>query len=100
MPAGVPLVSGMTATVTIRNNTEAREPDGWRQRLAFLADRSRDIVRGPLPSPGCEPRIGGENGVTVTLPTPKPNRPLRPEEFDPDFAPHGVAIAPPSRFER
>jgi RND family efflux transporter MFP subunit len=45
VPAGVPLVSGMTATVTIRG-AEARESGGWRQRFASLADRLGDIVHG------------------------------------------------------
>jgi RND family efflux transporter MFP subunit len=86
VPAGVPLVSGMTATVTIRD-AEARESGGWRQRFASLADRLGDIVRGPQPSAGCIPRIGDENGATVILPTPKPVAPLNPEELNPGLAP-------------
>jgi RND family efflux transporter MFP subunit len=87
VPAGVPLVSGMTATVTIRG-AEARESGGWlRQRFASLADRLGDIVHGPQPSPDCVPRIGDENGATVTLPTPKPVAPLNPAEINPGLAP-------------
>jgi multidrug resistance efflux pump len=85
--AGVPLVSGMTATVTIRD-AEAQESGGWlRQRFASLADHLRDIARGPQPSPDCVPRIGNEDGVTVALPTPKPLVPLNPAEFDPGLTP-------------
>jgi hypothetical protein len=66
----------MTATVTIRG-AEPRESGGWlRERFAGLADRLDDIVHGPRPSPACVPRIGDENGATVTLPTPKPAAPL------------------------
>jgi hypothetical protein len=86
VPAGVPLVSGMTATVTIRG-AEKWESRGWRQRIAGLADRLGDIVHGPQPSPGCLPQIGDENGATVTLPTPKPVAPLNPEEINPGLAP-------------
>jgi len=91
VPAGVPLVSGMTATVTIRG-AEPRESGGWlRQRfaslVASLADRLDDIVHGPRPSPACVPRIGDENGATVTLPTPKPAAPLNSEEINPGLAP-------------
>jgi RND family efflux transporter MFP subunit len=86
VPAGVPLVSGMTATVTIRD-AKARESGGWRQRFASLADRLGDIFQGPQPSPGCVPGIGDENGATVTLPTPKPVAPLNPEEINPGLAP-------------
>jgi RND family efflux transporter MFP subunit len=85
VPAGVPLVSGMTATVTIRNG-EARESGGWRQRFASLGNRLGDIVSGPQPSPGCIPRIGDEKGAIVTLPTPKPITPSNPEELDPGLA--------------
>jgi RND family efflux transporter MFP subunit len=93
VPAGIPLVSGMTATVTIRG-AELRESGGWlRQRFASLADRVGDIVYGPQPSPGCVPRVGDENGATVTLPTPKPVAPLDPAAIDPGLAP--AMNAPP-----
>jgi RND family efflux transporter MFP subunit len=95
VPAGVPLVSGMTATVTIRD-AEARESGGWRQRFANLANRLGDIVRGPRPTPGCIPRIGDESGATVTLPTPKPVPFLSPEELNPGLAP-GTNVSPRAR---
>jgi len=96
VPAGVPLVSGMTATVTIRG-AEARESGSWlRQRFARLADRLVDIVHGPQLSPGCLPRIGDENGATVTLPTPRPAAPVSPEELNPGLAP-GMDKSPRAR---
>ena len=96
VPAGVPLVSGMAATVTIRD-AEARESGGWlRQRLASLADRLDDIVHGPQPSAGCVPQTGDENGAIVTLPTPKPLAPPNPEEINPGLAP-GINKSPRAR---
>jgi RND family efflux transporter MFP subunit len=96
VPAGVPLVSGMTATVTIRG-AEARESGSWlRQRFTSLADRLDDIVHGPQLSPGCVPRIGDENGATVTLPTPKPVAPVSSEELNPGLAP-GMNESPRAR---
>jgi len=87
IPPGIPLVSGMTATVTIRGS-EARESGGTlRQRFANLRDHLVDIIHGPQPSPDCVPRIGDENGATVTLPTPKPVAPVSPEEINPGLAP-------------
>jgi RND family efflux transporter MFP subunit len=87
VPAGVPLVSGMTATVTIRG-AEELESGGWfRQSFASLADRLGDIIQGPRPSPGCVPRIGDENGAIVTLSTPTPEAPLYPAEINPGLAP-------------
>jgi hypothetical protein len=73
--------------VTIRG-AEPRESDGWfHQRFAGLVDRLGDIIHGPQPSPGCVPRIGDENGATVTLATPKPVAPLIPAAIDPGLAP-------------
>jgi len=95
VPAGVPLVSGMTATVTIRD-AEARESGGWRQRFGSLANRLGGIVHSPQPSPGCIPRIGDESGATVTLPTPQPPAPQTPEELNPGLAP-GLIQSPLSR---
>jgi RND family efflux transporter MFP subunit len=87
VPAGVPLVSGMTATVTIRD-ADAQESGAWlRQRFANVADRLGDFVHGPHPSPDCVPRISNENGATVTLPTPEPVAPLNPAEINPGLAP-------------
>jgi RND family efflux transporter MFP subunit len=87
VPAGIPLVSGMTATVTIRG-AEARETGGTlRQRFASLRDHLVDVVHSPQPSPNCVPRIGDESGATVTLPTPKPVAPLNPAEINPGLAP-------------
>jgi RND family efflux transporter MFP subunit len=93
VPAGVPLVSGMTATVTIRG-TDTRENSGWlRQRFASLMERLNNVVYGPQPSANCVPRIGNESGTTVTLPTPQPSAPLTPEEINPGLAP-GLANSP------
>jgi hypothetical protein len=95
-PPGIPLVSGMTATVTIRG-AETPESGGWlRQRFARLLDRLGDIVHGTQPSADCVPRIGDESGATVTLPTPKPVAPLNPEEINPGLAP-GVNKPPRAR---
>jgi hypothetical protein len=83
----------MTATVTIRSS-EARESGSTlRQRFASLRDHLINIIHGPQPSPKCVPRIGDENGATVTLPTPKPVAPLNPEEINPGLAP-GMAKSP------
>jgi RND family efflux transporter MFP subunit len=87
VPDGIPLVSGMTATVTIRD-AKAHESGGWlRQRFTSLADRLGDFVHGPPASQGCVPRISNENGATVSLPTPQPVAPLNPAEINPGLAP-------------
>jgi RND family efflux transporter MFP subunit len=87
VPDRVPLVSGMTATVTI-GQAEAHESGSWlRQRFMTIADGLGDLFHGPHPSPGCVPRISNEDGVTVSLPTPNPVAPLNPAEINPGLAP-------------
>jgi RND family efflux transporter MFP subunit len=86
VPAGVPLLSGMTATVTIRG-AEARQTGWLAQGLASLTDRLRDIIQGSRPSPGCVPRIGNESGAIATLSTPAPDAPRNPAEINPGLAP-------------
>jgi RND family efflux transporter MFP subunit len=93
VPAGVPLVSGMTATVTIRG-AETRVGGDWLwQRLASFGKQLNDVVYGPKPSANCVPRIAGEGGATVTLRTPQPSSPLTPEEINPGLAP-GLTNSP------
>ena len=88
VPTGVPLVSGMTATVTIRD-AGAQESSAWlRGRLASLKDHLSDVIDPARPSPDCVPRIGNENGVIAILPTPKPAAPLNPAEINPGLAPN------------
>jgi hypothetical protein len=96
VPPGVPLVSGMTATVTIRG-ADARESRGrFRQSFTSLLERLNDVVYGLQPSAGCVPRISHEDGATVTLPTPQPAAPLAPEDINPGLAP---GLTKPPRTE-
>jgi multidrug resistance efflux pump len=93
VPAGVPLVSGMTTTVTIRD-TETRESGGWlAQRFANLVERLKSVVYGPPVSADCVPLIGSESGATVILPTPQPSAPLTPDQINPGLAP-GLTYSP------
>jgi multidrug resistance efflux pump len=53
VPPGVPLVSGLTATVTI-SDAEAPEGDDWLYPpLRTLVDRVRDVVYRPQPRSSC-----------------------------------------------
>jgi RND family efflux transporter MFP subunit len=86
VPAGVPLISGMTATVTIHDAKTRERGSGFRQRFANLADHLINIVDAPRPAPGCVPRVGDETGATVTLPTPEPAAALNAAEIIPGLA--------------
>jgi multidrug resistance efflux pump len=56
VPPGVPLVSGLTATVTIRDAEFREEGDDWLYRsLRTLVNHIRDVVHAPKPRPTCLP---------------------------------------------
>jgi hypothetical protein len=85
VPPGVPLVSGMTVTVTIRD-AGTRESGGWlHRRFANAANLVAKVVHGSKGSPDCVSRVGDETGTIATIPTAKPIAPL--ESRDPGLAP-------------
>lgn len=86
VPSGVPLLSGMTATVAIRG-AEARQTDWGGLSLAGLMDRLRDIFEGSRPAAGCVPRITDDHGAIAILETPTPAAPLSPAQLEPGLAP-------------
>jgi multidrug resistance efflux pump len=69
VPPGVPLVSGLTATITIRD-AEAQGQDGFERRWRALVDRVGEVFSRPSPQPSCVPAIGKTSGAISTLPTP------------------------------
>ena len=91
VPAGVPLVSGMTVTVSVRDGEgrDAREP-WWRARYGAI---QAALLGGPEPRPSCLPPAGPEAGAVATLATPEPARPRAPDEVNPGLAP-GMAASP------
>jgi hypothetical protein len=93
VPIDVPLVSGMTATVTIRNNADAGHL-AWFDRLrAKVATSLRDVFNGPSARPGCIPAITTERGTTQSLPSTEAQPSLTPEEINPGLAP-GLNVSP------
>ncbi len=87
VPTDVPLLSGMTATVTIRGSEPRKEGHWLPQGVVGLMDMLREIVQGSRASPGCVPQISNENGAASTLSTPVPDAPLNPVEIAPGLAP-------------
>jgi multidrug resistance efflux pump len=89
VPPDVPLVSGMTATVTIRSPSVA----GGQAKLgtAFL-----DVFNGPSARPGCIPAITTERGARESLPATEAQPSLKPEQINPGLAP-GLNASPRSK---
>jgi multidrug resistance efflux pump len=91
MPPGVPLVSGMTATVTILEPADRRPwPGGV---MATMAARLSDVLDGPPARPGCIPATTTERGPTQSLPVEKEGPPASPSQLNPGLAP-GMNLSP------
>lgn len=95
VPPGVPLVSGMTATVSVLDPATSASP-WWRRKFDAALDGLRATVGRSTPRPHCVPAVGNLEGRTMTLPTPEP-APARPAGLiDPGLAP-GMAVSPRPR---
>ena len=93
VPAGVPLVSGMTATVTVRAAPE-NDHRSWldRTRTDVLAQLS-DLFTGPVPRPNCPPILTPGTAPTESIPAETVPRAMLPEQINPGLAP-GMSLSP------
>jgi multidrug resistance efflux pump len=55
VPPGLPLVSGATATVTIRDDSRVEKPIWFNRAKAVLTTSLYDMINGVSPRPGCIP---------------------------------------------
>jgi multidrug resistance efflux pump len=94
VPAGVPLVSGMTATVTIRQEAEAGDQGLLDRARTGLVDPLVALFDGPPQSrPGCVPVSSGEHPAAETIPV-ATERPMPSAgQIDPGLAP-GMDVSP------
>jgi multidrug resistance efflux pump len=86
IPVGVPLVSGLTATITIREPV-ASEHSGWfARRWRSVVERFDDIFYGPQSRPSCiSPVMGASRNVsTLAIPEIPPQK--TPAEIAPGIA--------------
>jgi hypothetical protein len=93
VPSDVPLVSGMTATVTIRNDSDAGQRSRFGRLMAAVATSLSEVFNGPSARPGCIPAITTERGPTQSLPATQAQPSLTPEEINPGLAP-GIDASP------
>jgi hypothetical protein len=87
VPPDIPLVSGMTATVTIR---DAISTDGvtWFGRvISAVETRLSDVLSGPPARPGCIPAMTTERATTESFPVAKEKSASTPEQINPGLAP-------------
>jgi multidrug resistance efflux pump len=96
VPPGIPLVSGMSATLTIK---EARAADDrpWLDRgVAEIKARLSDVLDGPPARPGCIPATTTDRATPVSLPVDEQKSVATPEQINPGLAP-GMGASPRTR---
>ncbi len=90
VPPGVPLVSGMTATVTVKD-AETADAGSWLDRaVAAVKGRLSDVLEGPPARPGCIPATTAERAKTVSLPVDNEVSTSAPDQLNPGLAPSMV----------
>jgi multidrug resistance efflux pump len=97
VPADIPLVSGLSATVTIKQETVAVDDRSWLDRaVAAARTRLSDVLMGPPARRGCIPATTTARATPQSLPvdTAKPEATL--EQINPGLAP-GVNAPPKKR---
>jgi multidrug resistance efflux pump len=93
VPADVPLVSGMTATVTVRPAPETGHR-GWLDRMRTdVLDQLSDLFRGPVARPNCLPVFTPQRAPTESLPAETMPQAMSPEQINPGLAP-GMVLSP------
>lgn len=91
VPPGVPLVAGMTSTVTV----VSRDP-GRRGGLQGLIARVENVFYGPSARASCIPAITTDQGPIASLPVEQQSPDLSPGQINPGLTP-GLNDAPRSR---
>ena len=83
VPAGVPLVSGMTATVTMRPVTAADHRNWFDRARRDVVDQLSELFNGPSARPDCLPVTTTLRATTQSLPAETVPRALAPEQINP-----------------
>jgi RND family efflux transporter MFP subunit len=87
VPPGVPLVSGMTATVTVKD-ASSKDSRTWLARaISAVETRLSDALSGPPARPGCIPATTTERATTASLPADREKPAPTPEQLNPGLAP-------------
>jgi hypothetical protein len=96
VPSGVPLVSGMTATVTVRPATEVARANRFDRMRGDVVDQLTDLFDDPLPRPDCLPVMTKQRVPTESIPAETVPGAASPEQINPGLAP-GMNLSPRNR---
>jgi multidrug resistance efflux pump len=88
VPPGVPLVSGLTATVTIKEEAVGAQSRSWLDRaIAEVGTRLSDVVTDPPARIGCIPAITTDRATPESLPAETARSAATPDQINPGLAP-------------
>jgi len=88
VPPGVPLVAGLTATVTVKEEAVGAQGRSWFDRaVAEAVTRLSDVLKGPPAHPGCIPAVTTDRATPEFLPPETATSGATPEEINPGLAP-------------
>jgi RND family efflux transporter MFP subunit len=93
VPQGIPLVSGMTATVTIEDAGKGDGRSWFARAIAAVETRLFDVLEGPPARSGCIPATTTERATPASLPIDTQKPALSPEKINPGLAP-GMTASP------
>jgi multidrug resistance efflux pump len=97
VPAGIPLVSGLSATVTIKKETVGADTQSWiRRAIAEVKTRLSDVLIGPPARSGCIPATTTDQAAPESLSADKAKPEATPEQINPGLAP-GMNASPRNR---
>jgi multidrug resistance efflux pump len=96
VPAGVPLVSGMTATVTVRPATETVHRSWLDLMRTNVLKQLSDLFTGAVPRPNCLPVLTAQRAPSESMPAGRVSRAMSPEQINPGLAP-GMTLSPRTR---
>ena len=93
VPAGVPLVSGMTATITVRPVSETVHRSWIDLVRSYVLSPLSDLFTGPVARSNCPPVMTPRRAPTDSLPAEGVPRAMSPEQINPGLAP-GMTLSP------
>ena len=97
VPPGIPLVSGLSATVTIKEEIGGADGQSWLARaIAATETRLSDVLISPPARPGCIPATTTERAIPESLPADTAKSGATPEQINPGLAP-SMNVPPKNR---
>jgi len=94
IPRGVPLVSGLSATVTIKEAADGSNGHSWLDRVITAVEtRLSDVLISPPARPECIPATTTEQAIPESLPRDTAKSGPTPEQINPGLAP-GINVSP------